>query len=196
MDCDQLSDEETIRAVLKDTAYFKCVIDRFEIKLFRYISNFTGLPREEVEDILQIAFIKAYRNLHNFRPELGLSNWLYRIARNSAIDLLRQGHRKREESQVLTDSQSETCFIEHFADDYNLEDDYLKKELHLLVSRAIDNLPDVYREVAILRFFEDKSYTEISDITMKPINTVSSLVKRSKEKILDFFNKVNDGESE
>ncbi|MGH7175522.1 MAG: sigma factor, partial [Minisyncoccia bacterium] len=81
----ELSDEEVARRALAQKEEFALLIRRYEAKLARYLERLGVGSREDREDILQNAFIKAYRNLASFDPELQFSSWMYRIAHNEAM---------------------------------------------------------------------------------------------------------------
>src|SRR5664279_5870554 len=83
------SDSVLIEAAKKNPEIFGVLMERYEEPLSRYLIRLTSWGKEEVEDILQETFIKAYRNLNDVDPDLKFSSWLYRIAHNQAIDALR-----------------------------------------------------------------------------------------------------------
>ena len=93
-------DEELVNLTLKDQEVFAYLIERYESKLLRYIIRISGVSWEEAEDILQEAFIKAYRNLNSFDQSLSFSSWVYRITRNQAISAYRR-NKIREAGHVL-----------------------------------------------------------------------------------------------
>ena len=90
-DCPELPDERLVAQTLDDRERFACLMRRYEARLLRYIQRISSLRKEDTEDVLQDAFISAYRNLHDFDHEKGkFSTWIYRIVRNGTISAVRK----------------------------------------------------------------------------------------------------------
>lgn len=175
MELKSLTDEALVEIILNQQEIFGELIDRYEKKLRRYVARITQVPPQEIDDLLQDIFIKVYQNLHAFDASFPFSSWIYRIARNTAIS----AHRKRvvrPELQII-DSQAG---LGELADDLDIEADLRQRELHEELGFALTGLRPDYQEVLILRFFEDKSYEEMSDIMMKPSGTIATLLNRAK----------------
>jgi RNA polymerase sigma-70 factor (ECF subfamily) len=130
------------------------------------------------EDAAQETFIRAWSHLGSFRVDMSLRNWLYRIALNTATDML------RKEKRILPGD----------VDDFFLADPqpgpegiYLQEERTALVQAAIQSLPDASRAVLVLKEYEGLSYREIADALDIPIGTVMSRLnyarKTLKEKL-------------
>ena len=173
----EMTDEEIVRRTLLDKEAFTPLIERYEAKLTRYLERLGVGVREDREDILQNAFIKAYRNLNSFDQTLAFSSWMYRIAHNEAMSFFRSRHAR---PQVVLDEGSETLLTE--LQDENSDTTHLA-ELRLSreeLAKAFTVLTPLQRDVLTLRFFEDRSYAEISDILEVPTGTVSTLLYRAK----------------
>jgi len=179
LDFDKSSDEELLKLTLKNQDLFLYLIRRYEKKLLFYILRITSVRPEEAEDMLQEVFIKAYLNLNNFDPTLRFSSWIYRIAHNEVISQYRR--RQARPQTVELDIQNGNW--EHLATDLNLEKQTDQAILKNKVQEMLAGLDIKYREVLILKFLEDKSYQEISDILKKPLGTVASLINRAKEQL-------------
>jgi RNA polymerase sigma-70 factor (ECF subfamily) len=177
-----LTDEEIVRRTLVDKDAFAPLIERYEAKLARYLERLGVAVPEDREDILQNAFVKAYRNLNSFDPELSFSSWMYRITHNEAMSFFRAKHARPqvildEASQVLiTELKDETADASAVAE-LRLSREELEKALATLDSR--------YRDALTLRYFEDRSYAEMSDILEVPVGTVSTLIHRAKRVLRD-----------
>ncbi len=172
-----MTDEEIVRRALSDKEAFAHLIERYEAKLLRYLERLGVLVREDREDILQNAFVKAYRNLNSFDPTLAFSSWLYRIAHNEAMSFFRA---KRARPQVILSEEGEALITE-LRDD--VADASAVAELRLSreeLGKAFAKLEPRYRDVLTLRFFEERSYAEMSDILEVPVGTVSTLLYRAK----------------
>lgn len=172
-------DEDLVAAARENPEAFGRLMERYEAPLLRYLMRLTGWASEEVEDILQEAFIKAYRHLNDYDPALKFSAWLYRITHNQAIDALR----RQTASPVRFEWSLEDVARLVPAKNDTEATLWSQEELES-VRRAIDSLPERYREVLVLRFLEEKSYEEIVDILKMPKGSVATAVKRGKELLL------------
>ena len=178
------TDEEAVRRTLQDKEVFALLIERYEAKLLRYLERLGIGVREDREDILQNAFVKAYRNLNSFDPTLTFSSWMYRIAHNEAMSFFRA---RRARPQIILGEDGEMLLTELRDDDadasalaeHRLSSDELAK--------ALEKLDPRYRTALILRFFEDRSYAEMSDILEVPVGTVSTLLYRAKRALRDLL---------
>ena len=137
------------------------------------------MPEEELQDILQETFIKAYYNLNNFDSDLKFSSWVYRIAHNSIID----AHRKNKIRPQGNLVDIEDSLLQNIASDTNVLKEVDQKYIRKNIEDALENMEQKYREVLVLKFFEEKDYKEISDILKKPMGTVATLLNRAKKKL-------------
>jgi len=175
-----MTDEEIVRRTLTDKEAFATLIERYEVKLGRYLERLGVALNEDREDILQNAFIKAYRNLNSFDQSLTFSSWMYRIAHNETMSFFRS---RNARPQIILDEKNESLVTELEDEDADTtalaEMRISRKEL----SKAIEKLPARYRDVLTLRFFENRSYVEMSDILQLPVGTISTLIHRAKQKL-------------
>ena len=174
---DIMSDEEIVRRSLVDKDAFALLIERYEAKLLRYLERLGVGVREDREDVLQNAFIKAYKNLNGFDLTLAFSSWMYRITHNEAMSFFRIKHAR---PQVILSEDGEMLLTELHdtnADASRSADERLSREM---LEKALATLPQSYRDAIILRFFEHRSYAEMSDILTIPVGTVSTLLYRAK----------------
>lgn len=130
------------------------------------------------EDAAQETFIRAWQNLSSYRPQTPFRNWLYRIALNAGMDML------RKEKRILPNDIEDM----HLADERpGPELLVAQQEKTTLVQQAVLSLPDASRAVLVLREYEDMSYHEIADALDIPIGTVMSRLnyarKALKEKL-------------
>ncbi len=173
-----ISDNDLIKRVEQDPEAFGVLMERYEKPLARYLMRLTGWGEEEVGDILQEAFIKAYQHLHDYDTTLKFSTWLYRITHNQAIDTLR----KQNARPVLNLSLEEAARFVSGTED--TEAQLLRQEELEEIRNAILRLPFLYRDVLLLRFLEEKSYEEIMDILKKPKGTIATLIRRGRELLM------------
>ncbi|MGE5425897.1 MAG: RNA polymerase sigma factor [Bacillota bacterium] len=173
----ELEDAELVKLSLAQPECFSYIIGRYKDKLQRYIRRLGAFNLEDSEDILQEVFLKVYKNLNGYEPELKFSSWIYRIAHNEAISHFRKRKARPEGYSISIDSPG----LQLLASDLSLEnrvDGLMRDEA---VTAALLTLDERYRDILILKFFEEKSYNEISDIIKKPLGTVASLISRAKK---------------
>lgn len=174
------SDVELLQRAKEDPEVFGVLMERYEQPLRRYLMRLTGWGNEEVSDILQEAFIKAYRHLNDYDEDLKFSTWMYRITHNQAIDVLRSAQSRPFLSQVSLED------VEQFLPaDRDTEAEFLRQDDMELVRAAILALPLLYRDVLVLRFLEERSYEEIVDILKKPKGTIATLIRRGRVMLLE-----------
>jgi len=177
--CEKKSDKQLVKLALKNADYYRCIMEKYEKALSRYIRHITNADNASIEDILQEIFIKVYKNLEDYDDAFPFSSWLYRIAHNEAINFFRKAKSRPQIAEPK--NEDEMDYLEVIPSAIDLHGDYIKKELASKVHLIINSLPEKYREVLILKFIEDKSYEEISDILKKPQGTVATLINRAKE---------------
>ena len=172
-------DQELVRASLRDPAAFASIVRRYEPPLGRYLRRLLGWNSQQIEDVLQEVFLKAYVNLNDYDPTRLFSPWIYRIAHNEAISLLR----KRRVEPRLISGEDGFLLLEQLGDRTDARKDIDAARLEENLRIAIAALDGKYREVIVLRYLEDKSYDEIADILHLPMGTVATLVSRGKQRL-------------
>jgi RNA polymerase sigma-70 factor (ECF subfamily) len=182
-DCNNLTDSELVDKVLRNREYFRCIVERYDNKLLRYILRITSVNKEDAEDILQDIFISAYKNLNNFNKDLKFSSWIYRIAHNRVISVWRKAKR----TPVLFKNNDSLEIFNNIISKDDIFLDLIKKDLEREVGGILNKLKKEYAEVLILKFLEDKSYAEISDILKKPMGTIATLINRAKKQFKEMI---------
>ncbi len=172
------SDEEIAKQVqLNEIELFGILINRYEKKIKRYGGKF--LSREEdIEDIVQKIFIKAYRNIQSFDIKRKFSSWLYRIAHNEFVNEL-----KKKKREPLNFFDPDIIFPHLPAREENGIHDIDKE----MINKDLSKLPSKYREPIILRYFQELEYKEISDILNIPTSTVGIRLKRGIKKLKEIY---------
>jgi|GEM_PF-1413995 len=134
----------------------------------------------DAEDIVQEAFLKAYRNLDKLRDSDKFAEWLYRIVTNLCISLLR----KRRDNLISLDSLPNPSSIGSVNPEYLLE----QRELSEFIVRAVEALPDKSRRTFLL-YLEGFSYQEIADAMKVPVSTVSGRLQTAKKRLRERVSK-------
>lgn len=172
-----LSDEDLVKLTLLDQENFLYLVNRYEKKLLRFIQRISGLSTDDAQDLLQEVFIKLYQNLNDFDQDLKFSSWAYRITRNQVISNYRKSKSRPQLSLFELDLESSEQLVSDFDINHDIDQDILKQK----INKALLSIDAKYKEVIILKYLEDKSYEEISDIIKKPMNTIGTLLRRGKQ---------------
>lgn len=178
------TDSEIVNLAKKNPDYFAILIERYKDSLFFFVKRISYFGKEDIEDILQEVFIKVYKNLNDYEDSLKFSSWIYRITRNQTIDEIR-----KRGSRPKTTSLEDNELVKFIKSGQNIEKEFLRKENLNLLRKSIENLPQKYREVLVLRFLEEKNYEEIMDIIKKPKGTVASLIRRGRSLLSEYLEK-------
>ena len=172
----RLSDTELVKLTLVNQDNFVYLVDRYKGKLSSYVKRLTNANNEDAEDILQEVFIKVYLNLNDFNKDLKFSSWIYRITHNQVIS----GHRKIKARPEGYAVDLDDQLAKSLADEIDIKGQVDNKILQTTINKVLDKLDAKYRDVLVLKFLEEKSYQEISDILKKPLGTVASLMNKAK----------------
>ncbi len=174
-----LSDGELAAAALRDKQAYAFVVRRWEAPLGRYVSRLVGRSKGLAEDILQEVFLKAYLNLNDYDQSRPFGPWIYRIARNQAIDSLR----KQKGEPVFVTGEDAAVIFERLVGEVEPQETFDRIRIEEKVRLAIGTLDPRYREVMLLRYLEEKEYEEISDILEVPPGTVATLIRRGTQRL-------------
>ncbi|MCC6563886.1 RNA polymerase sigma factor [Candidatus Uhrbacteria bacterium] len=176
---ERATDEEIVALALRKKEAFAVLVRRYEARLARYVRRLGVFRTEDVEDLLQNVFLNAYRNLNAFDQALRFSSWIYRIAHNETMSFFRS-RSVRPEGSLVPDGEELLVEIPDLVDIQGETDKRLSGEL---LGKALYQLDAKYREVLILRYFEEREYSEISDILQIPVSSVGTLLSRAKKKL-------------
>jgi RNA polymerase sigma-70 factor (ECF subfamily) len=169
------TDEAIVQLITEgDKDLFGELIDRYEAKLTRYVMRFTQ-QQDDVSDIIQVIFIKAYTNLQSFDTSRSFNSWVYRIAHNESVN-----HLKKQGGQKISFIDFDTFFPHPFAKE---ESDTLalSREDKEQLEKSLSEISPKYREVLVLYYYDELGYQEIADVLHIPIATVGVRIRRGKE---------------
>ncbi|EDL64465.1 RNA polymerase sigma factor SigW [Bacillus sp. SG-1] len=170
-----------IKQVLKgDQDAFAEVIELYKDKVFQICFRMLG-NRHEAEDVAQEAFIRAYVNIHTFNQKRKFSTWLYRIATNLCIDRIRKKKPDYYLDAEVKGTEGLTMYSHVAAEGQLPEEEVEEMELQAEIQRQILKLPDKYRSVIVLKYIEELSLQEISEILDLPLGTVKTRIHRGRE---------------
>jgi RNA polymerase sigma factor (sigma-70 family) len=159
-------------------------------QIFGYIIRRTG-SFDDTADIAADTFLKAFRNINNFRyTGISVKVWLYRIATNE-VNLYFRNMQKLSSIFERIDSPDKKVFLDYFTEDRKeAEHELQKHEQFMLVLKELKTLPVKYQEVIALRYFEGKENKEIAEILNINEGTLKSLLSRGVEKLRQKCNQI------
>lgn len=168
------------RALSGDQGAFRKLRSKYYDSIFKLVNRMIR-NREEVEDLTQEAFIKAFMSLSNFNEEFAFSTWLYKIATNNSIDYIRK--KKLQTFSIDKPIESEESDFSFELADTELEPDQelIADQRKKMLNDAMNNLPAKYKQVILMRHVEEKDYQEIAKILKLPLGTVKAHIFRARE---------------
>ncbi len=169
-----LTDEEIAALVQKgDVDAFGELIARFDQKMTRYARKFL-FQGEDVKDLVQEVFIKAYVNIKSFDAARRFSPWLYRIAHNEFINAV------KKKSRLPFFSFDFDTVLPQLVAPETADGEMAKAEIKIMLDRCLDKLSPKYREPLVLYYIEEMDYKEIAEILKLPVATVGVRLNRGK----------------
>jgi RNA polymerase sigma-70 factor, ECF subfamily len=177
------TDQELVRRVQNgDRRAFDLLFSRYQHKIAGLVSRYVR-TNEEIEDIVQESFIKAYRALPRFRGESAFYTWLYRIAINTSKNYLVAKSRRPPDVDIDAEESEFADGSESLHESENPENSLTRDQLASVIDQAIRDLPDDLRSAVTLREFDGLSYEQIAEIMDCPVGTVRSRIFRAREAI-------------
>ncbi len=159
---------------------FAELVNMYKGKLFhlayRMLSN-----RQEAEDVVQDTFLRMYANLERYDPTHKFSTWIYRIATNLCIDRLRRKKAAYSLDADMSEGEGLDGYSVLQSKDVSPEQEVILSERQLVVRRAMDALPVKYKSAMALKYYQDLSLQEISDILHIPVSTVKTRIHRGRD---------------
>ncbi len=180
------------RVLAGDEASFAVLVRRYEAKLRVYVVQIVGND-EEARDLVQETFIRVWNNLNQYDPRYRFSTWLFRIARNLAIDTLRR-RRPVVSLEMGQDSEGQDVSMDPVDARRGPLGDLENRELARALARHIQDLAPAYRELVVLRHLVGLAYNEIAELKGMPLGTVKNKLFRAhsvlREALGDFLGQV------
>ncbi|MDO6427422.1 RNA polymerase sigma factor RpoE [Thalassotalea sp. 1_MG-2023] len=176
-------DQELVERVQRgDKNAYNLLVTKYQNKVANLVSRYVR-NHSDVPDIVQEAFIKAYRALPNFRGDSAFYTWLYRIAVNCAKNHMVSSGRKPPGTDVEIEDAEIYDSGDALRENASPEKLLLTKEIKKMVFSTIEQLPDDLRTAINLRELEGLSYEEIATIMECPVGTVRSRIFRAREAV-------------
>ncbi len=192
----QDTDQELVKRVQKgDQAAFDMLFARYQVRIINLIARYVR-DTDEVRDVAQETFIKAYRAIPRFRGDSQFYTWLYRIAINTAKNHLVSRSRRPPSSDVDIEDADYRDDADMLRETEDPESALSRDQLEATIHEALSQLPDDLRSALTLREFDGLSYEQIADILECPVGTVRSRIFRAREFVDQRIRPLLDGEEE
>lgn len=173
--------KKRIKQVIRgDQDAFGEIVEIYKNSVYQLCYRMLG-NRHEAEDMAQEAFLRAYVNINSFNQSLKFSTWLFRIATNLCIDRIRKKKPDHYLDAEVAGTEGLTMYSQIASDTPLPETEVESLELHEAVQKEILKLPEKYRSAIILKYIEELSLNEISEILDLPLGTVKTRIHRGRE---------------
>ena len=182
-----LSENEIIDEILSGSReLFGHIIKKYNQRLYRIVRAY-GIDDDNSEDLIQSTYIKAYRNLESFQKRSKFSTWIIRICINECLTYIRK--QKTHPVQLHLVKTETANYVN------SSETDYVKKEIKMIMENAIEDLPEKYRVIFVMREIEELSGRETAKILGLSESNVRVMLYRAKEMLrLDMTSKMGENE--
>jgi len=191
-----VTDEELVsRARTKDYAAFEELVGRYEDKIFRLAFRFVR-NETEAKEIVQDTFLLVWRKLDTFKGDSQFGSWLYRVATNTALMRLRAQRRHPE----ISTEELPVDYLDNYGQLPAAGENWAKRpddelqsdELRGRIQKAVDELPEIYRTVFLIRDVEGLSTEETAEVLEISIPTVKTRLHRARLALRDAITRYFD----
>jgi RNA polymerase sigma-70 factor (ECF subfamily) len=178
---DESDGAAVVRAQAGDGDAFRVLVERHSRSVFRLAFRMTG-NEQDAEDVVQETFLRAYKQLNNYESRSSFSTWLYRIASNYSLDLIRM--RKRHEDRREQDPEEGRSALDTVAAADPAQDRLVfSSEVQQHVGDAMKELSDLERSAFVLRHFEGLSIEDIGGMLGTSLNATKHSIFRAVQKL-------------
>lgn len=174
-------------AIQGDQKAYNKIMQRYERSVYFLTLKMVG-NEDDANDLTVETFAKAFENLHKYKADFAFSSWLFRIATNSSIDFLRKKRLQTVSIDTISNSEGEFNSIQLKSEAPNPEERSIKKQQSEEMRFIIDQLPQYYRKLINLRYYDDLTYEEIAVHLNSPVGTVKVQLFRAKDLISNMLN--------
>ena len=172
-----------------DTSAFEELVRLYEKRVFALTLRMCKNP-EDAAEAAQEAFLSAWQGLPFFRGDSSFSTWLYRLASNACVDLLRRESRHKNAAGPSLDDEATTVEVQDTAPQPQTAIE--QKELRQQIEAGLQSLTPDHRQVLILREMHQLSYDEISGVLELDVGTVKSRINRARKQLRNFLLKTGN----
>ena len=188
------SDRDLVRrAQTGEVGAFDALVEKYQHRILNLVGRYVS-DRTAREDVAQEAFIKAWRNIKNFRGDSQFYTWLFRIAVNTAMNHL-AAVRRRPEHTLPPSDEGEPSMDDMQADLDTPEGEVQAEEIAAIVNEVISGLSEDLKVAITLRELEGMSYEQIAYVMKCPVGTVRSRIFRAREAVDERLRPILDDSS-
>ncbi len=177
------------RALANDQKAYAELMVRYKDAIYFMILKMVN-NKEDANDLTVEAFGKAFENIEKYRPEFAFSTWLFKIATNNCIDFIRK---KRLKTFSIDDAyeshDGEEMKMDFASEGLDPEEKMIKKQKNDLMRTVVDKLPVRYKQLVIMRYFDERSYEEIAEELNLPLGTVKAQLFRARDLLYNTIKK-------
>ena len=145
--------------------------------------------KDDAMDLTVETFGKAFENIEKYKPDFAFSTWLFRIATNNCIDFIRKKRLNVVSLQTLSEDDKEEKQLQIASDTLNPEETSIKKQESEKLKSIVEQLPQRYRTLIILRYYDEQSYEEIAQQLDLPLGTVKAQLFRARDLMSNIMNR-------
>ncbi len=185
------SDEELLALVRQGTnEAFGALVRRYEGELYGYLRRYLG-DADLADDVFQNTFVQIFNKVHHFQADRRARPWIYAIATNQAIDALRR-EKRHDALQLAVEGDDHAgpgmqLFASLEADGPGPLEAMQADERRRFVRASVDSLPEIWRGVVILAYYQELKYQDIADILKIPVGTVKSRLHTALGKLQEMW---------
>ncbi|MCA1580068.1 MAG: sigma-70 family RNA polymerase sigma factor [Acidobacteria bacterium] len=181
----EIADGEIVRRILAgEESLFELLVRRYQARVLSHVARMVG-NRDDALDLSQEIFVKVFQALDRYNPEYKFSTWLFRIAGNAAIDHLRKRRPRTVPLEVRDPDGQSLSSPEYKSGELDPYAILRNVERGDAIARAIQGLPEEFRELIALRHFTGLSYEEIAEMKGMPLGTVKNKLFRARAVLKD-----------
>jgi len=168
------------RALGGDQKAFHKLRMKYYDAIFKLVNRMVH-NRQEVEDLTQEAFIKAFTSLDRFDNQYSFSTWLYKIATNNSIDYIRKKKLQTFSINKPVESEENDYSFELPDTEPEPDQELISSQRKKMLDEAMNSLPPKYRQVILMRHVDEKEYQEIAKALKLPLGTIKAHIFRARE---------------
>lgn len=177
------------RAIQNDQKAYAELMTRYKDAIYFMLLKMVN-NKEDANDLTVEAFGKAFENIEKYRADFAFSTWLFKIATNNCIDFIRKKRLKTFSiDQTIEGEEGSENRYDIASEGLDPEEKLIKKQKTDLMRNIVDKLPVRYRQLVIMRYFDEKSYEEISVELDLPLGTVKAQLFRARDLLYNTIKK-------
>ncbi len=157
---------------------FELLLNKYQVKIYWHVRRMV-LDHDDADDLVQDAFVKVWKHLHNFRSDSKLYTWMYRIATNECLTFL---NKKKQQNNIPLDE------VVHELSESLTDSSYFNgNQAQLKLQQALLTLPEKQRLVFNMKYFDDLKYEEISQILGTSVGSLKASFHHAVKKIESYL---------